>query len=71
VAIQIKDLDAVHNTYTLIAKWTKGQNTLAMTGLAAAFAFVVDIKAPAAGFWLQPRAPHSWVGDQTRLRLMR
>lgn len=50
VAIQIKDLDAVHNTYTLLARWTKIQNALAMTGLAAAFAFVVDIKAPSGGF---------------------
>jgi hypothetical protein len=50
VAIQIKDLDVAHNVYTLIAKWNKSQNALAMTDLAAAFAYVVDIKAPAGGF---------------------
>lgn len=50
VSIQIQNVDAVQNTFTLIATWTKSQNALAMSGLGAAFAYVVDIKAPASGF---------------------
>jgi hypothetical protein len=50
VSIQIKDVDTTLNTYTLIAKWTKTQAAVAMSGLAATFAYVVDITAPGGGF---------------------
>jgi hypothetical protein len=50
VAIQIKDVDTAQNTYTLVASWTKTQNAIAISALTAAFAYVVDIKAPPGGF---------------------
>ena len=53
VSIEIKDVNAGASTFTLVASWSKTQNAIAMTGLAAAFAYVIDVVAPAGGF----RAP--------------
>ncbi len=50
VSIDIKDVDATQNTFSLVASWTKTQNALAMSGLAGAFGYVVDIKPPNGGF---------------------
>ena len=52
-SIEIKDVTA--GKFTLVAKWTKNSAALAMTGLAAAYAYSVAITAPADGF----RAPVS------------
>jgi len=52
-SVEIKN--AASGTFTLIATWTKTANAQAMTGLAAAFAYVLTITPPAGGF-LAPAA---------------
>lgn len=47
-------VDAPANKFTLVAKWTKAQN-VAMTGLAAAFAYVITVTPPEGGY-LAPAA---------------
>lgn len=54
-SIEIKDVSLALNTFTLVVKWTKTQNALAMTGMNAAFTYVIDVTAPAGGF-LAPAA---------------
>jgi hypothetical protein len=53
VSIEIKDVKPADNTFTLIAKWQKSQAGVALTGLGATFAYVIEVAAPDGGF----RAP--------------
>jgi hypothetical protein len=50
VTIDIKEVDASAKTFTLLATWAKTQKTLAMSGLTAAFSYVLDIQPPQGGF---------------------
>jgi hypothetical protein len=50
VSVQIKDVNAAQGTFTLVVSWSKTQAALAMSGLAAAFAYVIDVQPPPGGF---------------------
>jgi hypothetical protein len=55
VSVEVKDVNAAQNSFTLVVTWTKVQNAVAMSGLAAAFAYAIDVQPPAGGF-LAPAA---------------
>jgi hypothetical protein len=48
--IDIQNVDEGAKTFTLVATWTKTQKALAMSGLAAAFNYILDIHSPQGGF---------------------
>jgi hypothetical protein len=48
-SVEIKDVNVPAAKFTLVATWTKSSAALAMTGLAAAFAYSLAITAPAGG----------------------
>jgi hypothetical protein len=50
VTIDIKDVDSGKGVFTVVATWAKTQQAVAMSAVAAAFAYVLDIKPPASGF---------------------
>jgi hypothetical protein len=53
--IEIRDVDVTNQTFTLVARWTKTSNAVAMKDLATSFGYVTEIKAPAGGY-LAPAA---------------
>jgi hypothetical protein len=50
VSAQIKDVNVGQDTFTLVVTWKKTQNAIAMSGLAAAFAYGIAVQPPAGGF---------------------
>jgi hypothetical protein len=49
-SVDIKDTDAVAGKFTLVAKWSKTAPALAVSGVGAAFAYVITVTAPPDGF---------------------
>jgi hypothetical protein len=50
VTIEIDDVDSAAGTFTLVATWTKTQAGVAISGLDAAFDYIIDVTAPPDGF---------------------